>query len=111
MPLSHDVVMKRVMDRGEELIGKITNQILSNEKFLAALQAIITRALATKGRVDRNVQHALSSLNLPSTADIDRIRDRIGDLEELLDGMNDRLKSIEKKLDKMTAEKKLAQPG
>jgi len=106
MPLSHDVVMKRVMDRGEELIGKITNQVLSNENFLAALQAIITRAVTTKGKVDRNVQHALSSLNLPSTADLEKIRDRIGDLEELLDGMNDRLKSIEKKLDKVAAEMK-----
>ncbi len=106
MPLSHDVVVKRILDRGEELIGKVTNQVLSNEQFLTALQTIITRAVATKTRVDKNVQHALSSLNLPSTADLQKLRDRIGDLEELLDGMNDRLKSIDKKLDRLNADKK-----
>lgn len=106
MPLSHDVVVKRIMDRGEELIGKITNQVLSNEQFLTALQTIITRAVATKTRVDKNVQHALSSLNLPSTADLQKMNDRIGDLEELLYGVNDRLKSIEKKLDKLAVDGK-----
>ena len=106
MPLSHDVVMKRIMDRGEEMIGKITNQVLSNEQFLTALQTIITRAVATKSRVDKNVQHALSSLNLPSTADLQKMNDRIGDLEELLEGVNDRLKSIEKKLDKLAVDRK-----
>lgn len=106
MPIQHDVVMKRIVDRGEELIGKITNQVLSNEKFLTALQAIITQAVTTKGRVDRNVQHALSSLNLPSTADLQKLGDRLGELEELIDGMSDRLKHIEKKLDRLADAKK-----
>ncbi|MBI5526259.1 MAG: hypothetical protein HY897_07985 [Deltaproteobacteria bacterium] len=105
MPFKHDVVVKRIADRGEELIGKITNQVLGNEKFLAALQIIITQALATKSKVDKNVQHALSSLNLPSTADFEKIGQKIGDLEEMLDGISDRLKAVEKKLDRF-AEKK-----
>jgi type I restriction-modification system DNA methylase subunit len=99
MPLKSDVIMKRIMDKSEELIGRITNQVLANEKFLAALQQMISKAVETKGRVDKNVQQALSTLNLPSTADIQKFQEKLAEFEELLDGMDGKVDKILKKLD------------
>jgi len=98
MRLNRDVVVKKVVDKSEELLGNITNHILSNEKFLAALQQIISSALETKNKVDKNVQQALSSLNLPSTADMKKFNEKLQELEELVDCVNEKLGSIEKKL-------------
>jgi predicted nucleic-acid-binding protein len=102
MPIKSDVVVKRFFDKGEELVGKVTNQVLSNEKFMAALQQTISKAIETKTKVDKNFQHALSTLNLPSTADLKKIEEKLVELEELLDGLGEKIGAIDKKLDTLS---------
>jgi len=114
MPIQREVVMKKLMDKGEEMVGRITNQVLSNEKFLAAIQQVIARAIGTKLVLDKNVQQALSSLNLLSTADLRKVEEKIADLELILDGIDAKVTAIQRKMDgegPAEAAKKAAKKG
>lgn len=96
--LKDNPVMKKLVETGEERIGKIAQQLLSNEKFVAAIQTIVTRSLAAKGTLDKSLRSALSAMNLPSTADLELLRGKVEDLERLLS-------SIESKVEKLADKK------
>ena len=96
--LKDNPVMKKLVETGEERIGKIAQQLLSNEKFVAAIQKIVTGSLQAKGTLDKSLRSALSAMNLPSTADVELLRGKVEDLERLLS-------SIESKVEKLADKK------
>ncbi|MCI0572560.1 MAG: phasin family protein [Myxococcaceae bacterium] len=85
-------VMKKLVETGEERIGKLAQQLLSNERFVSAVQTLVTRSLAAKGTLDTALKGALGAMNLPSSADVEALRNKVDDLERLL-------ASVESKLD------------
>jgi polyhydroxyalkanoate synthesis regulator phasin len=97
--LKDNPVMKKLVETGEERIGKIAQQLLSNEKFVATVQGIVSRSLAAKGTLDTALRSALSAMNLPSTADVEQLRSKVDDLEKLL-------ASVEGKIDSLVNDKK-----
>ncbi len=97
--LKDNPVMKKLVETGEERIGKIAQQLLSNEKFVAMVQLLVSRSLAAKGTLDTALRTALSAMNLPSTADLELLRAKVDDLEQLL-------ASVEGKIDALVNEKK-----
>ncbi|SEL80508.1 hypothetical protein SAMN05444354_108296 [Stigmatella aurantiaca] len=97
--LKNNPVMKKLVETGEERIGKIAQQLLSNEKFVATVQTLVSRSLAAKGTLDTALRTALSAMNLPSTEDLEQLRTRVDDLEKLLT-------SVEGKLDTLVSERK-----
>lgn len=96
--LKNNPVMKKLVETGEERIGKIAQQLLSNEKFVAAVQTIVSRSLQAKGTLDKRLRSALSAMNLPSTEDLEILRNKVDDLERLL-------VSVEGKVDKLVEKK------
>ena len=97
--LKNNPVMKRLVESGEERVGKIAQQLLSNEKFVGAIQSIVSRSLAAKGTLDKSLRAALAAMNLPSTADLESLRRKVDDLEQLLS-------SVEAKMDALIPPKK-----
>ena len=97
--LKNNPVMKKLVETGEERIGKIAQQLLSNEKFVATVQTLVSRSLAAKGTLDSALRGALSAMNLPSTADLEQLRTKVDDLERLLS-------SVESKVDTLVNDKK-----
>ncbi|KFE62886.1 hypothetical protein [Hyalangium minutum] len=97
--LKDNPVMKKLVETGEERIGKIAQQLLSNEKFVSMVQGLVSRSLAAKGTLDSALRTALSAMNLPSTADLELLRSKVDDLEKLL-------ASVEGKIDTLVDEKK-----
>jgi polyhydroxyalkanoate synthesis regulator phasin len=97
--LKDNPVMKKLVETGEERIGKIAQQLLSNEKFVSMVQGIVSRSLAAKGTMDSALRSALSAMNLPSTADVEQLRSKVDDLEKLL-------ASVEGKIDSLVNDKK-----
>jgi polyhydroxyalkanoate synthesis regulator phasin len=98
--LKDNPVMKRLVATGEERIGKLVQQLMSNEKFVSGIQSTVSRALSAKGAVDKSIRSALSAMNLPSTGDLDTLREKIDDLEKLLsqlEGKIDMLVDAKKK--------------
>lgn len=97
--LKDNPVMKKLVETGEERIGKIAQALLSNEKFVAMVQSLVSRSLAAKGTLDTALRTALSAMNLPSTADLELLRAKVDDLEKLL-------ASVEGKIDALVDSKK-----
>lgn len=97
--LKDNPVMKKLVETGEERIGKIAQALLSNEKFVAMVQGLVSRSLVAKGTLDSALRTALSAMNLPSTADLELLRSKVDDLEKLL-------ASVESKVDTLVNSKK-----
>ena len=97
--LKNNPVMKKLVATGEERIGKIAQQLLSNEKFVATIQALVSSTLAAKGTLDKSLRSALSAMNLPSTGDLEILREKVDELERLL-------ASVEGKLDQLLESRK-----
>jgi hypothetical protein len=97
--LKNNPVMKKLVETGEERIGKIAQQLLSNEKFVNTLQTVVTRSMAAKGSLDKSLRGALSAMNLPSTGDMEVLRSKVDDLEQML-------ASVEGKVDSLLGNKK-----
>lgn len=97
--LKNNPMMKRLVQSGEERVSRIAQQLLSNEKFLGALQTLVSRSLAAKGTLDKSLRAALAAMNLPSTADLEALSRKVDDLEQLLS-------SVEAKVDEALSPKK-----
>lgn len=97
--IMNNPMVKKLVETGEERVGKLTQQLMSNEKFVAMVQNLVAGSLAAKGTLDSALRTALSAMNLPSTADLEQLRNKVDDLERLLS-------SVESKVDSLVAAKK-----
>ena len=97
--LKDNPMMKKLVATGEERIGKLVQQLMSNEKFVNGVQMIVSRGLSAKGTVDKSIRSALSAMNLPSTADLETLREKIDEVEKLLG-------TLEGKIDQIADKKK-----
>lgn len=95
--LKDNAVMKKLVATGEERVGKIAQQLLSNEKFVTTLQTVVTRSLAAKGTLDKSLRTALGAMNLPSTADLDLLKDKVDELERLLASIESKVEALAEK--------------
>ena len=98
--LKDNPMMRKLVATGEERIGKLVQQLMSNEKFVSGIQTIVSRGLSAKGTVDKSIRSALSAMNLPSTGDLEIVRDKIEELEKVLgqvEGKIDELMQAKKK--------------
>lgn len=111
----HNGVRGRVTQQGEEVIGRLAQDLLKSP----LVSGTITAAFDARERAARAQELAMSALNLPSAADLDRltrrlrsVSQRIEGLEEGLDRISDRLDTsretaeLERRMEKM--EKRLA---
>jgi polyhydroxyalkanoate synthesis regulator phasin len=95
--LKDNPVMKKLVATGEERVGKLVQQLMSNEKFVAGIQKAVTSGLQAKGTLDKSIRTALSAMNLPSTGDLENLRGKIDDLEKLLGSLEAKIDSISSK--------------
>jgi hypothetical protein len=82
--LKNNPVMKRLVATGEERVGKLAQALLSNERFVNALQTLVQRSLTAKGMLDRSLRTALAAMNLPSSEDVESLRRKVTEVETML---------------------------
>jgi polyhydroxyalkanoate synthesis regulator phasin len=92
--LKDNPMMKKLVATGEERIGKLVQQLMSNETFVTGVQTIVTRALSAKGSVDKSIRTALSAMNLPSTGDLETLREKIDELEKVLGNLEGKIDTL-----------------
>ncbi len=84
MALRENPVVKRVVELGEEQAGKMAQQLFANEAFTNAVQKVVANSLKAKGVLDKNLKVALSAMNLPSSSDLEGVRQKLSELEETM---------------------------
>ena len=94
MALKDNPMVGQLMKQGEERVAKLATQLLASEKFVQVVQIAVQRALTAKGFLDKNLKLMLAAMNLPSTADIRALNERLDDLERLLGELEDRIDSV-----------------
>lgn len=89
--LMNHPMMRKALAAGEERMGKVVSQLLSNERLMAGLQTAFSSAVTAKETFDRSVRRTLSAVNLPTTDDVEELRRKLGELEAILDGLAERI--------------------
>jgi polyhydroxyalkanoate synthesis regulator phasin len=92
--LKDNPMMKKLMATGEERIGKLAQQLMSNEKFVSGIQALVSRGLSAKGTLDKSIRSALGAMNLPSTGDLETLREKLDELERLLGSLEGKIDQL-----------------
>jgi predicted nucleic acid-binding Zn-ribbon protein len=87
----------RVARQGEEAIGKVAQELLDNP--------VVSRALAAtfeaRERATRAQELAMSALNLPSAADLERLTRRLRSVSQRLETIEDGLDRVEQRMDQL----------
>jgi hypothetical protein len=73
-------VFEFLRSRGEEFMNQVTNELMSNPRFIQAMQT----ALRGKQWVDESAARALKSMNVPTRTEFKRAVARIDALEQEL---------------------------
>ncbi len=84
------------MEAGEAQVDKMVNQLLSNERFVSAIQGVVSTTLAARGSLDKSLRSALNTMNLPSTADLADLGKRLDRLDRLLSELDGKMARLEK---------------
>jgi hypothetical protein len=88
-------LLKQARAAGEEQLGRALGQILSPSRAGATVQAVLAVADDARERLDRGLRAALDAAQVPSTRDVDDLKRRLGEMEELIDGLAARLARAE----------------
>lgn len=79
--------VKRAMAAGEERFGRLVTQLLASERVMHGVQSVFASALTAKSTFDRGVRTALGAVSLPTTEEVEELRRKLVELEEMLDGL------------------------
>src|ERR1700687_3489162 len=90
-------ILKKMIATGEERGSKGASQLLSNERFMGALQKAVSAAMEAKGTVERAAQTALGAMNIPTSGDVKKLEGKIEELEKVFEGLSARIAELQKK--------------
>ena len=85
---------KQLLEMGEEQVTKLATTLMANEKFMSGVQSAATRALEAKGALDRQLAAALHALQVPTHEDLQKLNDRLDELERIFEGLAQKLDAM-----------------
>jgi CRP-like cAMP-binding protein len=86
---------ERLSTQGEQALGKLAQDLLENPLVSGAL----TRAFDARERAVQAQEAAMGALNLPSAADIERLTRRLRSVAQRLEGIEDSLDRLDRRLE------------
>jgi hypothetical protein len=95
--MSDDIqgIRDRLAKQGEETLGKLAQDLLENPLVNSA----ITRAFGAREKAVQVQETAMGALNLPSAADVERLTRRIRSVAQRLEGIEDALDRLDRRLE------------
>src|SRR5690348_17168994 len=90
---------ERLAKQGEETLGKLAQDLLENPLVAGAL----TKAFDARERAVQAQEAAMGALNIPSAADIERLTRRLRSVAQRLEGIEDALDRLDRRLESSTA--------
>jgi uncharacterized coiled-coil protein SlyX len=85
----------RITRQGEDALGKLAQDLLENPLVTGA----ITRAFEARERAVAAQETAMSALNLPSAADLERLTRRLRSVSQRLEGIEDGVDRLDRRFE------------
>ena len=85
---------ERVTKQGEETLGKLAQDLLSNPMVSGA----ISRAFEAREKATQAQEAAFGALNIPSAADLERLTRRVRSVSQRLEGIEDGVDRLDERL-------------
>jgi phage-related protein len=86
--------VERISRQGEEALGKIAEELISNP----IVNAAIARAFEAREKAVLAQEAAMGALNLPSAADIERVTRRLRSVSQRLEGIEDSIDRLDERV-------------
>jgi len=96
MSLRENPLLKKMIATGEERMSKLAANLLTNEKLMGVVQKTFSAALDAKGLVEKNLQAALSTLNVPTANDVKKLEGKLEELEKVFESLSSRIAGLSK---------------
>ena len=93
-PEQDERLVDRLSRQGEEALGKIAEELISNP----VVNGAIARAFEAREKALQAQEAAMGALNLPSAADIERVTRRIRSVSQRLEGIEDAIDRVDERL-------------
>ena len=93
-PEQEERFVDRLSRQGEEALGKIAEELISNP----VVNAAIARAFEAREKALQAQEAAMGALNLPSAADIERVTRRIRSVSQRLEGIEDAIDRLDERV-------------
>lgn len=93
MPPEDSSFVDRLSKQGEEALGKIAEELVSNPTVNRA----ITSVFEAREKAVQAQEAAMGALNIPSAADVERLTRRLRSVSQRLEGIEDALDRIEER--------------
>ncbi|MEA2364445.1 MAG: hypothetical protein QOD71_3590 [Thermoleophilaceae bacterium] len=103
-PEHDETFVERLSRQGEEALGKIAEELISNP----VVNGAIARAFEAREKAVQAQEVAMGALNLPSAADIERVTRRLRSLSQRLEGIEDSMDRLEGRLAALGTQEPLA---
>lgn len=84
-------MVKRALAAGEEQMGKVVGKLLASDRVTTGIQSLVTGAIQAKSTFDKGVRQALHAANLPSKDEVAALKQKLAELEAMIDGLADRI--------------------
>jgi hypothetical protein len=84
--------LRRALAAGEEQVGRVVGKLLASESFTAGMSTIVSGALQARRTALSGLRQAMSAARFPSQDDVEAIRQRLDELEAMIDGMAERVR-------------------
>ncbi len=98
MASEHNAV-KTILSLGEEAMADVVKQLLAHDGFVTAMQKAVVGGISAKRNLDKGLTGVLGLVNIPTVDDVDKVRARLTEVEELVGELTTRLEKINDKLD------------
>jgi chromosome segregation ATPase len=93
-PEQDERFVDRLSRQGEEALGKIAEELISNP----VINGAIARAFEAREKAVQAQEAAMGALNLPSAADIERVTRRLRSVSQRLEGIEDAIDRLEERV-------------
>ena len=90
-----DRLRDRLTSKGEDALGKLAQDLLENPLVTSA----ISRAFEARERAVSAQETAMSALNLPSAADLERLTRRLRSVSQRIEGLEDGVDRLDRRFE------------
>jgi len=93
-PEQDERFVNRLSRQGEEALGKIAEELISNP----VINGAVARAFEAREKAVQAQEAAMGALNLPSAADIERVTRRLRSVSQRLEGIEDAIDRLDERV-------------